>query len=241
VRGRLQDLTWREAERELTPDAVLLLPLGAALKEHGPHLRLDNDLVLADKLADRVCGGADVVRLPALGWHRYPAFAEYPGSVTLRDDVARDLVVDVIGSLATFGPSRAYVLNTGLSTVGPLQRAADQLKHQGVTLRWLDLKSALAPVEAELGEQTRGSHADEVETSMMLYLAPERVYLDRALEDASPRRPGERFVRDRADEGTYSPTGTWGDPTKASRRKGERFVAAVVEAAVRDLAALASD
>src|SRR5262245_38883930 len=43
----LEDLTWLEAEKVLTPEAVVVLPIGAAAKEHGPHLKLKNDLLLA--------------------------------------------------------------------------------------------------------------------------------------------------------------------------------------------------
>ena len=50
----LADLTWPQAEAILTVDAVVVTPLGAAAKEHGPHLRLDNDLRLAQYLAARV-------------------------------------------------------------------------------------------------------------------------------------------------------------------------------------------
>lgn len=236
----LKDLSWIEAEKVLRRDPVLLLPLGATLKEHGPHLRLDNDLVLAERLADRVCAQADVVRLPALGWHFYPAFTDYPGSVSLRADTARELVVDVVASLARHGARRVYVLNTGLSTKRPLAAAQELLKADGVRLTFLDLGAALSPAEREHAEQVRGSHADEVETSMMLYLAPERVEMALAEDEASERTPGQRFVRSPDEEGTYSRTGTWGEPTRATRAKGERFVDAVVGAALADLAELAA-
>jgi len=50
----LADLTWLEAEAVLKPDSVVVIPLGAAAKEHGPHLRLDNDWRMAQYLAERV-------------------------------------------------------------------------------------------------------------------------------------------------------------------------------------------
>jgi len=234
----LKDLSWVEAERVLADGPVLLLPLGASLKEHGPHLRLDNDLVLAERLADLVCERSAVVRLPALGWRRYPAFVDYPGSVSLRGSTACDLVVDIVSSLARHGARRCYVLNTGLSTMRPLAAAAGELMGAGVTLRFTDLVAALAAVEAELCEQPRGSHADEAETSMMLHLAPERVDMSLAVDEAHERQPGERFVRTHDDEGTLSESGVWGEPTRATAEKGARLVAAVVDACVRDIDAL---
>ena len=74
----LQELTWIEAEEVLGEDTVVVLPLGAASKEHGPHLRLENDLLLAEYYKGRILEASDVVVLPTLGYHYYPAFTEYP-------------------------------------------------------------------------------------------------------------------------------------------------------------------
>src|SRR5262245_26274296 len=96
MRGTLlEDLTWQEAEKKLTADAVVVIPLGAASKEHGPHLKLKNDLLLAEYFKKRVLEGADVVVAPTLNYHFYPAFVEYPGSTHLRLETARDLTIDV--------------------------------------------------------------------------------------------------------------------------------------------------
>src|SRR5205807_10536836 len=96
----LEDLTWIEAEKVLTPEKVVVIPLGAESKEHGPHLRLKNDWLIAQYLRDRVLEHADVVVVPTLNYSYYPAFLEYPGSTSLRLETARDVVVDVCRSLA---------------------------------------------------------------------------------------------------------------------------------------------
>src|SRR6059058_2502597 len=98
----LENLTWVEAEKRLTPQTVVVIPLGAESKEHGPHLKLKNDFLIADYLARRVREASDVVVAPAINYSFYPAFVEYPGSVSLRFETARDMVVDVCRSLARF-------------------------------------------------------------------------------------------------------------------------------------------
>ena len=55
-----------------------MIPLGAASKEHGPHLKLRNDLTLADYLTGRVADSTPLVVAPTLPYHFYPAFLEYP-------------------------------------------------------------------------------------------------------------------------------------------------------------------
>src|SRR5437588_12981333 len=79
----LEDLTWVDAERVLTPDTVVVLPLGAEAKEHGPHLKLKNDWLMAEYLKTRVLEQADVVIAPTVNYNFYPAFVEYPGSTSL--------------------------------------------------------------------------------------------------------------------------------------------------------------
>jgi creatinine amidohydrolase len=234
----LEDLTWVEAERLLGPETVVVIPLGAAAKEHGPHLRLDNDLTLANYFRDRTLADADVVILPTVGYHYYPAFTEYPGSTTLRLETARDLIVDIVRSIARHGPKRFYVLNTGVSTKRALIPAAEQLAAEGVLLRFTDLLAAVGPVEAEIAEQPGGTHADEIETSMLLYIAPERVDMRAAVLDYHPRGEHGWLSRDPNGKGTYSKTGIWGDPTLATRAKGERVVEAMVAAMLADIEAL---
>jgi creatinine amidohydrolase len=233
----LEQMTWPEAERALGPDTIVVLPIGAASKEHGPHLRLANDWLMADYLRHRVAARARVVIAPIIGFSYYPAFVEYPGSIHLRLETARDLIVDVVRSLARFGPRRFYALNTGVSTLRALAPAAEALAADGILLTYTDLGRALAPVEKQVAEQAGGTHADEIETSMMLFIAPETVDMSRARRDYTAGGRGP-LVRDPSRRGIYSPTGAWGDPTLATRAKGERIVRAFVEALVADIEAL---
>jgi len=221
----LRDLTWLEAEKALRPDTIVVIPIGAAAKEHGPHLRLDNDERLADGYARLLAESADVVIAPTLTYHFYPAFVEYPGSTTLGLETARAMTVDVVRSLAAHGPRRFYALNTGVSTLRALEPAAAELAKHGITFRFTDVLAAVSGVEKEVSEQEGGTHADEIETSIMLVLAPDRVDMWKAVKDFV--RGKGRLTRDPKNaEGTYSPTGTWGDPTLATREKGRHVIEA---------------
>ncbi|MBK9153613.1 MAG: creatininase family protein [Chloracidobacterium sp.] len=231
----LQDLTWIEAEKLLTPDTVVVIPLGAAAKEHGPHLRLDNDLSLARYYTDRVLKEADVVIAPTIPYHFYPSFVEYPGSTHLRFETARDLVVDIVKSLANYAPRRFYILNTGVSTMRPLRASAELLAKEGILMRFTDILTADADAAEGLLKQERGTHADESETSMMLYMYPDRVNMKLAAKDDSPNKPGG-LTRKKDGQGTYSPTGIWGDATLATREKGRLLTEATVKTILKDIA-----
>ncbi len=213
----LEQLTWIEAEQCLADDPVVAIPLGAAAKEHGPHLPLGNDAIIANWLAEAVRERLPVVVAPLVNASYYPAFVEYPGSISLRAGTARDLIVDTCNSLASFGASRFYVLNTGISTLGPLAAARDAL---GDSLRFdfLNLDEALARLPANLCAQTWGSHADEVETSLMLHIAPDVVDFARAVDDGAA---GDGLLTRTPGSGIHSPSGVYGQATLASAAKGE--------------------
>lgn len=235
----LEAITWMDAAKHLTADSVVVIPIGAASKEHGPHLTLSNDLRMADYLTRRVVAEVDVVVAPTVGYHYYPAFLEYPGSTSLRLETARDMMVDIVRSIARHGPKRFYALNTGVSTVRALAPAAEILAAEGILFRFTDLLKTLGPIEREVKTEEGGTHADEIETSMMLYLDPHSVDMSKAVKDFHPDgAPGTGLTRDPKGAGTYSPTGTWGDPTLATRAKGKIVVEGLVKGLVADIEAL---
>ena len=230
----LETLSWDEAEKILTPDAVVVIPLGAESKEHGRHLQLNNDFLMAEYLKKRVLDAApqNVVVAPTINYSFYPAFLEYPGSTSLSIDTARAMITDIIHSLAHYGPRRFYILNTGISTLRPLAQAATDLSKDGIVLRYTDLTKD-DPVEKKV-RQSGGTHADEIETSMMLYIAPESVHMKKAAKDLNADQPGG-LTRDPQGKGTYSPTGAWGDPTLATREKGQAVTESLVATILKDI------
>ncbi len=235
---RLESMAWPEAEKALTPETVVVIPLGAGSKEHGPHLKLRNDLTLAEYLTQRVFDATSVVVAPTLTYHHYPAFLEYPGSTSLSLNTARDMTADVVRTLSAYGPRRFYILNTGVSTVRALQPAVSTLAAEGMLVRYTDLNARLEPATKGYTEQPGGTHADEVETSMMLYIDPAAVDMSKAVKDFTPSSGGLKLTRQRGSNGTYSPTGIWGDPTFATKEKGRVFVEALVAGILKDIADL---
>lgn len=232
---RLEDISWPEAEQRLKADAVVALPLGAGALQHGPHLKLGNDSTLAEYLTRRLLDASNVVVAPALPYHYFPALQEYPGSTTLSMTTARDLTADVARSLARHGPRRFYVLNTGESTVPALAESAKLLASEGILLRYTDVRARLETTIRSIQRQVVGSHADEIETSMMLYIDPASVEMRLAAREYAPPSTPFRLTRREGGPGTHSPTGAWGDPRLATREKGRELVEALVSAIRADI------
>ncbi len=236
VKGqRLADISWPDAERLLTPDAVVVIPLGAGSKEHGPHLKLGNDLKLAEYLTSRLVDTSPVIVAPAVPYHYYPGFLDYPGSTSLTLDTAREHTVEVARSLARYGPRRFYVVNTDNSAVRALEPAAAALAADGILLRFTAIGDRLERASGGIREQPGGSHADEIDTSMMLYVDPSSVDMSKAVKEYRPSTGPLRLTRTPTGDGTYSASGIWGDPTLATRDKGRVFVEAIVAGINEDI------
>jgi creatinine amidohydrolase len=120
-----------------------------------------------------------------------------------------------------------------VSTVRALTPAAEALLQDGIILRFTNILTAAAEAEKAVSRQEGGTHADEIETSMMLYIDPASVDMKKAVKDYQPGTGG--LTRDAKATGTYSPTGIYGDPTLATREKGKRVVEALVSAIVKDI------
>lgn len=220
---RLSDISWKDAEALLNDYSTVILAIGAGSKEHGPHLPLGNDFILAEKLLELVLKHTKLLALPTLNYGHYPAFVEYPISINLRASTFRDIIVDIARSLANYDISNFYILNTGVSTTPPIREAVAIAAEQ-INIQYLDLLEFDKHLPADLELQEGGTHADELETSMMLYLSPEIVKTDLAVKEYDSRPGRSGLTRNPNGTGHVSLSGVYGDPTLASREKGKIVV-----------------
>ncbi len=231
----IERLSWDEAQPFLTRDAIVLIAVGAQSKEHGRHLPLNNDWLMAEYLKTRVAKAAKVVVYPTINYHFYPAFRPFPGSTMVEQTTARDMVADIVRSIAGHGPRRFYVLNTGVSTIAPLKATQALLRLEGIEMQFTDILSVAGDVEKRLSKQQEGTHADETETSVMLFIAPEVVRMAKAVKDYRRLRDQWPHVDG---SGAEAATGVYGDPTLATREKGEAIVEAMVAGILREIETL---
>ncbi|MGH7599969.1 MAG: creatininase family protein [bacterium] len=240
----LGDLTWPEAEARLKAAPLVILPFGAGAKEHGPHLPMNADAAVMEYLCQQAVASFPVIVAPPIlhGW--FPAFREFPGTEVAAAEVFQRYVYEVAMSLIRHGAKRIVLLNTGISraTGLPLSIVAREIRVQtgtpALVISWDDLET---PALDSLQEQKAGGHADEIETSINLYLQPELVRMEKAVVDygTSGRKnyPGYEpglFSRNPHDP-EFSRTGLFGDPTKATGEKGKKALAILTQQWLRVL------
>lgn len=236
-------LSWPEINAAAAAGKVALIPAGT-IEDHGLHLPVDTDVLIADTICDRTARliPDDVVLLPCVTFGYSPHHIDGPGTLTIRWDTFIDYVRQLTSSLAYHGFYKILILNAHGSNRPVLDVAArltivdNPDVHCGL-VSWWDLKTVQNSV-ANFRESTWTGHACELETSVYLAADPEHVRMDLAREDINPRM-SRHFWSDLVDQSpegygtkvfmteywsTVSESGTWGDPTKASAEKGESIL-----------------
>ncbi len=250
--GHLAEMTWEEARAAAGAGAIALVPMGS-LEQHGPHLPVRVDTVLVTEVAaaavDRLPEGVRVVLAPTL-WlgashHHLPFFA-----VSVQERTYVEVVVQIGCSLADAGFRRLFFLNGHGGNAAPLRLAVNEIaRARPATLPACAEYWALGAPGIRAARTTGpggAAHACEVETSLMLHLAPAQVRRDRLRPDVPELPP--QFVRDLVDGGPValgiawerlSTGGVLGDPTQATAAKGAEMLAACAAGVAEALAAFA--
>jgi creatinine amidohydrolase len=255
---RLEELSWPQAEAALAAGAIAIIPIGS-LEQHGRHLALNTDNVLADAFGEAVAEraaarGVRVLVCPSVHYGYTMHNMDFPGTMTLRLETLLALGEDLATSLVHHGCRKIILMNfhgSNWSVLDLISRRVMNRHPEALVASVSPVKMAAAQLEAlrEAKEMGGMSHACELETSLMLFLRPELVQMDLAVRDIS--QPESRFYwRDilRGSRGVAmadltrhaSRTGVVGDPTLATAEKGKQFfeiIATTCEEFVEELAA----
>jgi mycofactocin system creatininase family protein len=190
---------------------LLVVPVGAT-EQHGPHLPLTTDTEIAETVAGRLAVAvAGVVAAPAVAYGASGEHQAFAGTLSIGRDATALLLVELARSATQTFPRVLYVCAHG-GNAEALGDAVTRLRSEGRDVRaWTPRWSGDA-------------HAGQLETSLMLAIAPERVDLTRAqvgnLAPIGQLMPALRSHGVRA----VSLNGVLGDPTTATAARGRALL-----------------
>lgn len=247
----LANLRANEVAGALGPDSVLVQPLGA-IEQHGPHLPLSTDLLIAEAVTtaavERVGEELDVWQLPALAYTKSDEHAWAPGTIWLSPQTML-AVLDDLGRCVAMTRAKRLVFLNGHGGNSALVGVANRelrvhhglmtfLAHPGVPPD----QGGTSPAD-ELG---MGVHGGTDETSIMLHLAPELVDMSAAARSIPEHLADNTAVRFGGTvsfgwlSNDFGDSGVIGDPTAADADLGKRLFEGAVDAfchALREIAA----
>lgn len=166
-----------------------------------------------------------MVVAPIMNYSFHPIFLQFEGSTSLRYTTARHAVLEVVRQLAAYGPKRFYIINQGITTNYPLAEVKKTLSRQGILLVYSDFSSPdYQALESSIRTIQKGTHADKIETSSLLYVAPDRINMALAADVSSAALGRLSITKEPHPWGMYSASGIYGFGKLGTKEKGEAFM-----------------
>lgn len=234
---KMKEMTWKEyAERT---DDIIILPIGA-IEQHGPHLPLCVDTVLAEEFSYRIAQQVKGITAPALSYgYKSKPFSGggplFPGTIDLNGLTLQNLVQDIIDEFVRDGFHRILLFNAHFENEPFIVEAMDLCsarhgeKVKLLLMNWWD------PMPPDLIDRIFDEvpfpgwaleHAAVTETSLMMYFAPEMVRRE-LIADVGNVVPGFCY-RYPIDKNSVPPSGVLATARTSSARKGQLIVEEVV-------------
>jgi creatinine amidohydrolase len=258
----LADLRAPEVATALGPGSVLIQPVGA-VEQHGPHLPLSTDLLIAGEIGERVVAARgdelDLWLLPPLAYTKSDEHAWAPGTIWLSATTLLAVLDDLGRCLASLPTDRLVFLNGHGGNTQLLAVANRELRLRHGLMTFLlhpslprdsapgthpaSVGPAAAAADGELG---MGVHAGRDETSIVLHLRPELVDMalaERCVPEEMAARSRVRFGGDVPfgwSSADLHPSGVVGDPTLATAERGAALVEGIVASLGEALAEIAT-
>lgn len=227
----LDELGWPRIEDILRTDPRLLFAVGA-LEQHGPHLPLGANLLVSQSVVEALSQAHGILRAPPFPYGvTLPGEERFAGVAGLRRKTLHRAVNELLASWEDRGV-RELILVTAHRYEPHLDALLMALSSKAETTV-IDLRAI--PVADLLETDPEAEHGGELETSLLLHLAPERV--DRAaIRDFEPEpETVKRYVRGRSPTPPPDSPGSLGRPSAATAEKGGRIFRRYVESLGRQL------
>jgi len=234
----VKEMTWEEYEENIKK-SVVILPIGS-LEQHGPHLPLNVDVIIAEEFAVYVADKLGCMVLPPItyGYKSYPTSGGgqlFPGTTSLNGKTFMDLVLEILKETYRHGGRKFLIINAHYENEAFINEAVDIFTNdcndaKVITLAWWDQVSqdVIDDLFAEAGFPGWDTeHASIAETSLMLYFSNDLVRKDKIISDQAKRKPTYGIFPPPKD--IIPQSGVLYKAAYATQQKGERLANHVID------------
>jgi len=240
---KLAELHWPEVKQLNRENTVAVIPVGS-MEQHGPHLPFSVDIHVSSRIAEDLEKRMPEILLVPPIWTGVSAHhMDFPGSITLRAKVFIDLLHDVCASLRHHGFRQIVLRNGHGGNRASLEVLGQELFVEfGLTVNTLAYWDLVPDLVKSL-KKTKSSgmgHSGELETSLMLYLAPQLVNRNEipqgelGIEAPGPTTGIKRYVNMKE----HSKPGVIGMPSAATAEIGKKLYDGALDALEKAVRAL---
>ena len=224
----LEEISMKEFEEKAKTIKTVIIPVGS-LEAHGPHLPLGTDTIEVYEIAKTAAQSVGVFVAPPLSYGVCRSTSKHPGTVRITGDTLRNLITDIVKSFHTHDLKKFLVISGHASSLhlAALHEAGESLLEEmpsDVNIAVVSAYALAQEAASEICETEDDSHAGEIETSLMLHLKPHLVK-GRGKEEY-PHFPHPLLTRNKR---AYWKNAVWGNPHKASTKKGELISQLLIE------------
>jgi creatinine amidohydrolase len=218
--------TATSSDKSVGSAAVAILPIGS-FEQHGEHLPLATDTVIACLIAQRLADSFDLLLLPPVTMSCSHEHAAFPGTVSVSATTLTAVIDDIRASLQRSGVDKIVLVNAhgGNYVVANLAQEANV---DGRHVLLFPGSSDWAAARELAGMETNSRedmHAGELETSILLHALPDVVRPSyRQADHAATDRPHLHL----AGMTEYTETGVIGKPSAATAEKGRAVLDSLV-------------
>jgi creatinine amidohydrolase len=197
---------------------ALIVPVGTT-DQHGPHLPLGCDTIIVERLADDLSEAFGIPRTPTVEYGVHAAARPQPGGATLRRRTLHRVMNELIESWEEGAGVREFFIITAQSSEAHLE-ALSAIRTDAATVQVMDIFSIDF---SSVLERPAPIHGGELDTSLLLFLAPQLVRMELARDFDLPSSMVARYRPGQSRRLPEGSPGSIGYPSLASAQKGERL------------------
>jgi creatinine amidohydrolase len=227
----IYDLSDGDFRTQLKQTQSAIIPVGS-LEQHGQHLPVSTDCLIAEHISEEVARRLDYFVLPivpyGVSFEHAPMF-----NISVRDSTLSSILCDICISIASLNIKKIVIINGHYGNMGVLQYISQN------TFSKMPTDSAIHIINYWSLMKEKFDHAGEVETSIMLAVNPTLVKMNKAEASAKILTKSKEAYRSMTCRPASFPeltgNGVWGDPKLASAEKGRKLLSEIRENVTRTI------
>lgn len=236
----LQKMKWPEVKEKIGKGVIVVVPIGST-EQHGYHLPIDTDISIPCHIAIKATERTEDIVAPPINYGYNEKDLAFPGTVSVKTNSFLNYVFDICDSLSRTGFKKILLLNGHGYNTFLVHTVCNMVNEKTNSLCASTSYFQLIPDVIKELRQSKSpggmAHSGEFETSVQLFLDPEHIDMNKAVKEFGFYQTKYTwfdllemppvYIRTNFDNNTKS--GVIGDPTLATREKGEKIVKELIE------------